>query len=139
MNGLAAAVSTGADGLRCEPLFTGTRREPLRRAKWEGVGMGNFSPGHLARALLEGVAGQFRDSYNEMERLGAGGRVTLVGAGNGIRKNPLLREIFQDAFGMPMAIPVHTEEAAFGAALLAAVGDGRFGSFLEAGKMIRYV
>jgi sugar (pentulose or hexulose) kinase len=138
MDELADAVPPGADGLRCEPLFTGTRREPARRGLFEGIGVDNFSPGHLTRALLEGVAAQFSDYYGEMQRCGAGGRDRLVGAGNGIRKNRLLRGILQEALGMEMSIPTHTEEAAYGAALLAAVGDGYFDSFEEAGKVIRY-
>jgi sugar (pentulose or hexulose) kinase len=138
MTRLAAAVPPGCEGLRCEPLFTGTRREPDRRGVWSGVGATNFTPGHVARALLEGVAEQFRLMYGEMERLGAGGRTRLIGAGNGIRKNPLLREILADAFGMRMRTPAHREEAAFGAALLAAVGDGAFRDMQEAGRVIRY-
>ena len=138
MNRLAAAVPPGSEGLRCEPLFTGTRQAPDRRGVWDGVGTANFTPGHMARALLEGTSAQFQAMYGEMEGLGAGGRSRLVGAGNGIRKNPLLREILEGTFGMPMAIPAHTEEAAFGAALLAAVGDGAFGSIREAGRVVRY-
>jgi len=61
-----------------------------------------------------------------------------VGAGNGIRKNALLRTILQDSFEMRMVIPKHKEEAAFGAALLAAVGGGRFETLPEASTIIRY-
>ena len=39
---------------------------------------------------------------------------------------------------MQMSIPVHKEEAAFGAALLAAVGSGEFGILSDAGAVIRY-
>ena len=63
----------------------------------------------------------------------------MIGAGNGIRKNALLRAILEAAFGMRMETPAHREEAAFGAALVAAVGDGAFRDAQEAGeKMIRY-
>ena len=92
----------------------------------------------MARAVLEGIAEQFRLLYGEIEGLGAGGRTQLVGAGNGIRKNALLREILQERFEMEMAVPMHTEEAAFGAALMAAVGSGTFESLAEAGKVIQY-
>lgn len=139
MNRLAAAAPPGCEGLRCEPLFTGTRRAPDRRGTWSGVGPTNFTPGHMARALLEGIVEQFRLMYREMEALGAGGRTRLIGAGNGIRKNPLLQEILSEAFGMQMQTPAHTEEAAFGAALLAAVGGGTFRDMQEAGRVIRYV
>lgn len=139
MTRLAEAAPPGCDGLRCEPLFTGTRREPDRRGVWSGVGASNFTPGHMARALLEGMSEQFRLMYGEMEGLGAGGRSRLIGAGNGVRKNPLLRRILEETFGMRMETPAHREEAAFGAALVAAVGDGAFQDVQEAGRrMIRY-
>lgn len=139
MNRLAAEIPDGADGLSCEPLFTGTRREPECRGTWSGVGTANFTPGHMGRALLEGLAAQFREHYEEMDGLGCGGRTKLVGSGNGVRKNRLLQEIIQDCFGMTISIPVHTEEAAYGAALLAAVGNGVFSGFDAAGKVIDYL
>jgi sugar (pentulose or hexulose) kinase len=138
MNHLASQIPPGSEGLRCEPLFTGTRKDPKRRGIWAGVGTSNFTPGHMSRALLEGLSQQFRDLYGQMESLGAGGRTKLVGAGNGIRKNSLLRSILEEAFEMIMAVPTHKEEAAFGAALLAAVGSGRFNSLSDAGSIIKY-
>ena len=138
MNHLASQISPGSEGLRCEPLFTGTRKDPGRRGIWTGVGTSNFTPGHMSRALLEGLSQQFRDLYGQMESLGAGGRTKLVGAGNGIRKNSLLQSILEKDFEMKMTIPKHKEEAAFGAALLAAVGSGRFSSLSQAGSIIQY-
>lgn len=136
MNRLAIDVASGSDGLICEPLFTGTRREPNRRGVWTGVGVSNFSPGHMARALLEGLTEQFVRLYGEMGQMGVGGRVKLIGAGNGIRKNALLRSILEERFGMAMQVPIHTEEAAFGAALMGAVSAG--GKVADVGKVIRY-
>jgi sugar (pentulose or hexulose) kinase len=138
MNRLAEEVPAGADGLRCEPLFTGTRQEPDRRGLWAGIGTANFTPGHMARALLEGLAEQFVLMYGEMESLGAGGRTRLIGAGNGIRKNPLLRRILGERFGMAMTVPAHREEAAYGAALLASVGAGAHPDLPGAARVIRY-
>lgn len=138
MNRLAAAVPPGCEGLRCEPLFTGTPLDPKRRGRWYGVGPTNFTPGHIARALLEGMSEQFWLLYKEMDGLGEGGRNCLIGSGNGIRNNPLLQEILVNRFGMKLAIPVHKEEAAFGAGLLASVGYGVFGNLKEAGQIIRY-
>ncbi len=57
--------------------------------------------------------------------------VRLVGSGNAIRLNPALRRAFERRFGMPMAVPAHREEAAYGAALLAGASGGTFtGSIL---------
>jgi sedoheptulokinase len=62
----------------------------------------------------------------------------LVGAGNGVRENPVLAGIIGEAFGLPLAVPAHREEAAFGAALTAAVGVGILPDLAAAGRVIRY-
>ena len=50
----------------------------------------------------------------------------LVGAGNGLRENGLLAALVADAFGLPMLVARYREEAALGAALVAAVGVGLY-------------
>jgi len=138
MNELAATVAPGSDGLVCNPLFTGTRRDPTLRASWCGFSPENFSPAHMTRALLEGLVRTFVASYGRMRRIGVAERAKLVGSGNGLRRNPLLAQIAASAFGMPMYIPRHEEGAAYGAALLAAVSDGRFPHLEAASRLICY-
>jgi len=138
MTRLASEVPPGADGLRCEPLFTGTRLNPKSRATWHGMTESNFTPGHMARSLLEGVAEQFRILYDGMLGGGVQPREYLIGSGNAIRRNSLLTKILSYAFNMPMRIPKNVEEAAFGAALLAAVGCGEFGDLEEAAHLVVY-
>jgi sugar (pentulose or hexulose) kinase len=138
MNRLAANVPAGADGLRCEPFFTGTRLQPELRASWTGISAENFTPGHVARALLEGMARTFAGSHEVIRKLHGGPARRLVGAGNGIRANPLLARIIGEAFGLPMVVPIHREEAATGAARLAAVGAGVFADLAESGRIIRF-
>lgn len=121
LNRLAAPISPGADGLRCEPIFAGSRREPERRGFWAGMSETNFTVGHMARALLEGLAEQFSVFYEEIRELGVNPRRRLVGSGNGIRKNPLLRQILATSFSSAVAVAHHTEGAALGAA--GAVGE----------------
>ena len=138
MTRLASKVHRGADGLRCEPLFTGTRRDPESRAVWRGMSESNFTPSHMSRALLEGIAEQFKTSYREMLQGGVSPRARLVGSGNAVRKNPLLAEVLSYIFDLPIRIPKNVEEASFGAALLAAEGCGEFGDLEEAARMVTY-
>jgi sugar (pentulose or hexulose) kinase len=138
MNRLAAAVPPGADGLQCEPLFSGTRAQPAQRAHLAGASLANFTPAHLTRALLEGMAHTFRDGYERIREHAGRPRCRLVGAGNGLRENAVLAGIVADAFGMPLTFPRHREEAAYGAARLAAVGAGLFPDLVAAGRMIGY-
>jgi sugar (pentulose or hexulose) kinase len=133
----AAEIPPGAEGLRCEPFFSGSRLDPSRRASWLGFTESNFTCGHLTRALLEGLAHHFRALYESMLRGGVSPRTCLVGSGNGIRKNALLAEIFSNAFRMPLKIPLNMEEAAYGAALLAAVGCDKL-DLEEASRLILY-
>ena len=125
MTELATSVPAGSDGLRCEPFFTGSRTDPALRASFSGLSPDNFTPGHLARALLEGMADGFYAFFEQM-KAAVGTPPFLVGAGNGVRQNPLLARILARRFEMPLLIPSHTEEAAVGAAIAAAVGLGLF-------------
>lgn len=138
MNRLAAEAPHGAGGLRWEPLFTGSRENPELRGTLTGMSAENFSPSHFSRALLEGMAAVFYDGYREISEALGGPRTCLVGAGNGIRENALLAGIVAADFGRPMMVPSHREEAAFGAALLAAVGLGLLPDRKAAGRLIHY-
>jgi sugar (pentulose or hexulose) kinase len=138
LNELAAAVPPGADGLRGEPYFSGTRAHPELRATWSGISAENLTPGHLTRALLEGMARTFRAGYERILEDSDQPRQRLVGAGNGLRENAVLAGIVAEAFGMPLSFPRHREEAAFGAALVAAVGAGLFPDLAAAGRVIQY-
>ncbi|MCW4001955.1 MAG: FGGY family carbohydrate kinase [Candidatus Bathyarchaeota archaeon] len=138
MTRLAAGVPPNSDDLRFEPLFTGTRLDPALRASLLGMSESNFTPGHLARALLEGVAGRFKGLYDEMLQSSVSPRIRLVGSGNGLRKNALLTKILSDTFNMPLLIPLNTEEAALGAAILSAIGCGEFRDTEDATQLIKY-
>jgi len=138
LNELSASVPPGADGLVCEPLFAGTRNDPQRRAVWRGMTAGNFTPGHMTRALLEGMAREYAEQLSSVQ-IQLGRKLKQIAAtGNAMRLNPLLCEMVSQATGLPLVIPQHREEAAFGAALLAARSVGRFQDFDEAGRLIRY-
>lgn len=137
MTRLAAEVPLGAEGLRCSPIFTGTRLDPTVRASFTGLAPHNFTPGHLTRALLEGMAEGFHRFYEEMQPL-AGERTHLVGSGNGLRRNRLLAEIVRQRFGLPLYFPALEEEAATGAALTAAVGTGELANWDAAAPLLRY-
>jgi len=138
LNELAAAVPAGADGLVCEPMFAGTRSDPNRRAAWRGMTAGNLTPGHMTRALLEGMAREFAEQVAAIQAQGGRRLTRLAVTGNAMRRNRLLCDMVRQATGLPLVIPQHQEEAAFGAALLAAVSVGRFKNLEEAAGLIQY-
>ena len=68
------------------------------------------------------MAAELRGLYGEMPLLSPA--VGLVGSGNAVRKNPVLRRYLEEQFGLPLKLPAHREEAAFGAAVFAAAATG---------------
>ena len=117
MNRLAA--ETDASGLAVDTRFAGTRLEPARRGAITGLSETNFTPAHLIRATLEGMARELFEGYEAMlPHLDAPPRL-LAASGNAVKRNPALQSILRDTFSLPLALSPWDEEAARGAALFA--------------------
>ena len=120
--------------LEVDTRFNGTRSRPDLRGCISLIGVNNFDACHLIAGTLRGMATEIHDLYASM-----GARAgSLVGSGNAIRRNPALKRAFEKVFGMPMAIPIHQEEAAYGAALFAMTATGMADTLAEAQRLIRY-
>jgi xylulokinase len=78
---------------------------------------------HLTRAVLEGVAFGLRDGLDQMLATGMP-MPSQVRASGGGTASPVWRQILADVLGAEIATVSTTEGAAFGAAVLAAVGAG---------------
>lgn len=138
MNRAAEAALDFDDKMAFSPLFCGTRRRPEKRAALTNADDANFDAAHLCGALVEGMAQELYGIYEEMRAAGAAKPALLVGSGNAIRRNPALKKAFERAFAMPMKIPAHQEEAAFGAALFALAGVQGKPVWELAKKCVRY-
>ena len=118
-------VPAGSEGLLFLPYLTGERTphpDPLARGAFVGLTV-RHSQAHMTRAVLEGVAFGLRDSFELMRKAGLAGvqQVRITGGG---ARSPLWRQILANIFGVEL-VSVNAEEgAAYGAALLAAVGGG---------------
>jgi sedoheptulokinase len=128
-----------ADKINVDTRFAGTRQDPSIRGLIGKLSMDNFTPEHLIAGFLEGMTGELYDFYLRIPPKVRRNIRALAGSGNGLRMNPLLRSIISRRFGRRIRIPSHSEEAAVGAALTAAVGTGRFPDFHAAGSLIRYL
>jgi len=117
---LAEDVPHGCDNLVFEPFLRGTRREPTRRGSFSGIGLDNFSLGHRARAVMEGVVRELYDFYNLYEGVNTG---SITGAGNGLVKSDIWCRITAETFNMPLNV-MNFENAVYGAALVASEGIG---------------
>lgn len=137
LNRLAENAPDDRDGLTCEPFFRGTRRRPMARGSFHGMTHENFTPGNVARAVLQGIATGMK-FFAALGRDALPASITrIIGTGNGLRKNPLLVRALSETFGLPVVLPRHEEEAAVGAALLAGAEVGLWPDLATAGRMIR--
>jgi len=120
----AAAVPPGADGVLWAPYLMGERTphlDPHARAALVGLAA-SHTRGHVARAVLEGVAFSLRDTFTIFEEMNV--PVDAVRLGGGGARSPLWRQIQADIYGYPVETVEAEEGAAYGAALLAGVGAG---------------
>lgn len=86
---------------------------------------------------MHGIIDELSELYRRMKPA-IGPMRCLLGSGNALKNNAALASIAQEAFGLPLLIPGHMEEAAFGAALFGAVSAGVLPSFKESRALIRY-
>jgi xylulokinase len=134
---LAANVPPGSEGLVFLPYLVG-ERSPIMDPKAKGGFMGlalRHGPGHLVRALLEGVAFALRQVIEVMLDCRAD-LTRLVASGNGLA-NPVWRQIVADVLARPMlqAADEHaSERAGVGAAMIAGIGAGVFNGYGDARK-----
>ena len=128
----AGPVAPGADGLRFLPYLTGERTphpDPQARGAFVGLTV-RHTRAHLTRAVLEGVAFGLRDGLELMRDAGVGMPGEFRASGGGT-KSPLWRQVVADVLDVPVVTVGTAEGAAFGAAVLAAVGAGWFPSVAE--------
>ncbi len=129
----AAAVSpAGSRGLIWLPYLQGERTphlDPNARGVLFGLTTAH-GQGDVVRAVLEGVAFSLRDGLEIIQELGLPARRVKI-AGGGAR-SPLWRQIVADVLGLPISLEPEDRGPAFGAALLAGVAVGVYGSVDEA-------
>lgn len=115
----AEAMPIGADGLLLLPYFEGERTPnvPDGTGIWFGANRNNNTPGHYARAAMEGAVLGLAFGLRRMAGLGVQPReIRLTGGG---AKSELWRRICADAFGVDVVCLEQSESAALGAALQA--------------------
>jgi xylulokinase len=125
LNEMAAAVTPADD----DPIFIphmGGRVSPSQphlRGAWVGLGW-SHGPGHLFRAVLEGVALEYGIYLRTLETLFGPGTVTEVRVTGGGEKSAVWNRIKADTLGVPIVQVMGAGGAPMGAALLAGYGEG---------------
>jgi len=99
------------------PHFLGERHDPARTGSVEGITLTNGSLGALARGLARSIVLNLRSMLPPEALIH---RTGIIGSGNALRRTPLLQQMTEAVFGLPLTLQEGQEEAATGAALLAA-------------------
>lgn len=132
MNGLAATVETGAEGVTVLPFGNGPERvlgqQPIG-AQIKNLDFNRHSQAHIIRAAQEGIAFSMNYGLQVMRQMGLNIDTIRVGRGN-MFLSPVFREAFTNTTGL--SVELYESSGALGAAIGAGIGTGIFESREEA-------
>lgn len=114
-----ASVPAGADGLLFLPYLNGERTPNLPNGSGvlHGIKPHNFTPAHLARAVMEGATLGLAYGLKRLRSLGiTPTEIRLTGGGS---KSATWRQLCADVFGCPVVTLQSAEGAALGGAIQA--------------------
>lgn len=133
MNRLAEeALIDSVPPLKVETQFYGTREHPHRTGCIESIGPMNWNPQQLIAGFLHGILDELNGFSTSLPDELVGQLTRLAASGNGIRKNRPMQQIASTKWGLPLQFARVKEEAAFGAAVHAAVGSGICAGYADA-------
>lgn len=124
LDALAEAAPAGAGGVTFIPALAGAMTpvwRPEARGTLHGLAAGH-DRGHVARAVLEGLAFAARDVAARLTELGLPAREVLL-LGGGARSR-VWNQIRADVLGVPHHVAARTDATPIGAAMIAAVAVG---------------
>jgi len=130
----ASTAEPGSQGLFWLPYLMGERTPHLDatiRGGWMGL-TAKHTRADLIRSLLEGVSYSLKDCLEIIEGMGVA--VESVRVSGGGARSGFWRQLIADILGKRVAVLETEEGSAYGAALLALIGTGRYGSAVEVCK-----
>ncbi|MGO8827762.1 MAG: glycerol kinase GlpK [Steroidobacteraceae bacterium] len=134
----ALAASVGdSGGVYLVPAFTGLGApywDPEARGAIVGLTRAS-GRGEIARAALDSVVYQTHDLLDAMAADGL--RPSMLKVDGGMANNGLFMQRLADVLGVPIQRPKITESTAFGAACLAGLGCGLYGSLQDIAALAR--
>ena len=108
---------TAKDGLTVAPNFLGERHNETLRGAIGGIDLNNFDLDRLSRGLAKGLMENLKQMLPEAVFRH---RTGIAASGNALRLNRLLVEVAEEIVQLPVRMCDGREEAACGAAILAA-------------------
>ena len=128
----ASEAPAGSEGLFFLPYLTGERTphaDPYARAAWIGLSL-RHDRSHLIRSVMEGATYAMRDCLEIINGMNVPIReIRLSGGG---ARSEFWRQMQSDVYGRRVCTINAEEGPAFGVALLAAAGTGRYKGVSEA-------
>lgn len=121
------------------PYLMGERsphNNPAARATFTGMSM-DTTRTDMTQAVLEGVAFAIRDSFEVAKSLGI--RITETKICGGGAKSPLWRKIIANVLNIKVHVLDKEEGPSLGAAMLAAVGTGKYADVASAADEIIHI
>ena len=118
MNKLAIGALNKNVTLKTSVKFCGTRQDLNCRGIISEIDETNFTPENLVVSVLKGMADELKEYYDLMNLKNI---KNLIMSGNAVKKNPALKLIAEQTFGLKAETLLYNEEAAMGAALLAGI------------------
>ena len=134
LDGLAAKVPAGCEGLTMLPYFCGStmpKYNPEATASFTGITL-SHTRGHFARAIMEAVAYTLRQNLDYVHA-GEESEIRITGGG---ASSPLWAQIKADVTGRTLRGLAESETACLGCAILAAVGTGLYPSVEKAAETV---
>jgi xylulokinase len=136
LDGKAAALPPGGDGLVVLPYFLGEKTpilDPHARGVFFGLTL-YHTRYHIYRAVLESVVFGFRHHVEVLREQGQTPR--RVVAAEGGARSPVWRQIASDVLNLPVSYLANNPGASLAAAFVAGIGTGVFSSWDELEKFI---
>lgn len=133
-DGLAGEIPPGSEGLLFLPYLNG-ERTPHMDTDARGAFIGltpRQGAGHMARAVMEGVAFALKECYDILVDLGVTPEKIVTGGSGG--QSPVWRQIIADVLGVQLHVMASADSSVIGAAIVASVGVGAFPNVAEACK-----
>ena len=129
---LAQAAPEGSRGLLFLPYLSGERcpyDDPEASGGWIGI-QSHHTIEDIVRSVVEGISFGLKDSLTLIEQTGFS--IARIFASGGATKSPFWLQLLADVFGKELVTTSLSEGAALGAAMLAAVGFGKYRDLQEA-------
>ncbi len=127
-------VAPGCDGLTVLPHFAGTASPTFNhnaRGVFAGLALGH-TRAHIARAIMESCCCLLQECVELIIEHGLD--IRSIRSLGGAARNDLWLQMKADMLGVEVERPECSDAASLGAAVLAAVGTGAFGSIEEASE-----